>query len=132
MSKTAFKLKILYGEGDDEVLAAQAVEIQKAGHQVQTAVGRKGVQEALHGGTYDLVLLGPTLSRDDRHHLPYMVKKTHPGTRVLVMHSDGARHHEVDAHIDTGARMEILLEKIAAMAGQEAVAVSRSVAAGSR
>jgi hypothetical protein len=88
---------------------------------VQTAVGRKGVQDALRGGAFDLVLLGPTLTRDDRHHLPYMVKKANTGTRVLVMHSDGARHHEVDANIDTGARMEVLLEKIAALMGQEAL-----------
>jgi DNA-binding NtrC family response regulator len=121
MAKTAFKLKILYGEGDEEVLASQATLIQKAGHQVQTAVARKGVQDALRGGRFDLVLLGPTLTRDDRHHLPYMVKKAHAGTRVLVMHSDGARHHEVDANIDTGARMEVLLEKIAALMGQEAL-----------
>lgn len=121
MAKTAFKLKILYGECDEEVLAAQAALIQKAGHQVQTAVGRKGVQDVLRGGAFDLVLLGPTLTRDDRHHLPYMVKKAHAGTRVLVMHSDGARHHEVDANIDTGARMEVLLEKIAVLMGQEAL-----------
>jgi DNA-binding NtrC family response regulator len=121
MAKTAFKLKILYGECDEEVLAAQTALIQKAGHQVQTAIGRKGVQDALRGGGFDLVLLGPTLTRDDRHHLPYMVKKAHAGTRVLVMHSDGARHHEVDANIDTGARMEVLLEKVAALMGQEAL-----------
>ncbi|HVO82507.1 MAG TPA: hypothetical protein VMT28_17390 [Terriglobales bacterium] len=124
MAKTAFKLKILYGEGDEEVLTAQATLIQKAGHQVQIAIGRKAVQDALRGGAFDLVLLGPTLTRDDRHHLPYMVKKAHAGRRVLVMHSDGARHHEVDANIDTGARMEVLLEKIAALMGQE-VLVSR-------
>ena len=121
MAKTAFKLKILYGEGDEEVLASQAALMQKAGHQVQPAIGRKAVQEALRGASFDLVVLGPTLTRDDRHHLPYMVKKAHTGTRVLVMHSDGARHHEVDANIDTGARMEVLLEKIASMMAQEAV-----------
>ena len=36
MAKTAFKLKILYGEGEEEVLASQAALIQQAGHQVQT------------------------------------------------------------------------------------------------
>jgi DNA-binding NtrC family response regulator len=122
MAKTAFKLKILYGECDEDVLTAQAALIQKAGHQVQTAIGRKGVQEILRRESFDLVLLGPTLTRDDRHHLPYMVKKAHAGTRVLVMHSDGARHHEVDANIDTGARIEVLLEKIASLMAQEAVA----------
>jgi hypothetical protein len=50
-----------------------------------------------------------------------MVKKAHPGTRVLVMHADGGRHPQVDANIDTGRSIDDLLEKIAEMLGQEAV-----------
>jgi DNA-binding NtrC family response regulator len=121
MAKSAFKLKILYGEADEEVLAAQAASIQKAGHEVETAVGRKGVEEALRRGGFDLVVLGPTLTKNDRHHLPYVVKKTHQGTRVLVMHTDGERHPCVDANLDTGRSIEDLIHKIAAIQGQEAV-----------
>src|SRR5256885_16440929 len=90
-SKSSFKLKVLYGESDEDVLATQATSIQKAGHEVASALGRKGVEDALRRQSFDLVILGPTLSRNDRHHLPYMVKKAHPGTRVLVMHADGGR-----------------------------------------
>ena len=114
-SKSSFQLKILYGEGDPEVVAAQAVSIQKAGHQVETAVGRKGVQEALQRGNYDLVVIGPTLTRNDRHHLPYMVKKLNSGTRVLVMHTDGERHPAVDANLDTGRGIQDVVAKIAAL-----------------
>ncbi len=78
MSKPSFNLKILYGESDSEVLDSQAVSIQEAGHQVEKAVGRKGVEEALHREPFDLVILGPTLTKNDRHHLPYMVKKAAP------------------------------------------------------
>src|SRR2546425_7991396 len=117
----AGKLKILYGEGDAEVLTPQAASMEKAGHAVQQALGRKSVQEALDKGTFDLVVLGPTLSRNDRHHLPYMVKKCQNGTRVLVMHTDGERHPCVDANLDTGSRFEALLEKIAALQGSQAV-----------
>src|SRR5207248_7029264 len=99
MAKPSGKLRILYCEGDTEVVASQAVHIQKVGHQVTTAVGRKGVEEALAKGQFDLVVLGPTLSRNDRHHLPYMVKKSHQETRVLVMHTDGGRHPYVDANL---------------------------------
>jgi len=120
-SKSSFKLKVLYGESDEEVLASQAVSIQKAGHEVATAVGRKGVEESMRRQAFDLVILGPTLTRNDRHHLPYMVKKAHPGTRVLVMHADGGRHPQVDANIDTGRSIDDLLEKIAEMLAQEAV-----------
>ena len=107
------KLKILYSEGDAEVLASHSASIQKAGHHVTTADSRKAVEEQLRRDAFDLVILGPTLSRNDRHHLPYMVKKSHEGTRVLVLHADGGRHPEVDAILETGHRMETLLETIA-------------------
>lgn len=123
MSKSAFKLKILYGESDTDVLSKQAASIQKAGHQVEQAVGRKAVQEGLSRGAFDLVILGATLSKDDRHHLPYVVKKFHPGTRVLVMHT-GCRHPEVDATIDAGRSIEALLDTIARMLSEQ-VAVAR-------
>jgi DNA-binding NtrC family response regulator len=119
-TKSAFKLKVLYGEGDSEVLATQAVIIEKAGHHVTRATGRQQVQEALHRDAFDLVVLGPTLTKNDRHHLPYMVKKGHEGTRVLVMHTDGEGHPSVDATLETGRSIDVLLEKIAAMYSQEA------------
>ena len=111
----AGKLKILYGEGDAEVLAPQAAAIEKAGHSVQQALGRKAVQEALDKGSFDLVVLGPSLSRNDRHHLPYMVKKANAETKVLVLHADGTRHPYVDACTDTGADTEHILARIDAM-----------------
>jgi DNA-binding NtrC family response regulator len=119
-SKPAFKLKILYGEGDSEVLAAHAVTIEKAGHHVTQAEGRQAVQEALRRDAFDLVVLGPTLTKNDRHHLPYMVKKAHEGTRVLVMHTDGEGHPSVDATLETGRSVEALLEKISSMFAQAA------------
>jgi DNA-binding NtrC family response regulator len=119
MAKSSFKLKILYGEGDAEVLTSQAEAIKKAGHQVSTAEGRKGVEQALKNDAFDLVLLGPTLTRNDRHHLPYMVKKAHEGTRVLVMHADGGRHPYVDVATDTGRSIEAILETISSMIAQE-------------
>ncbi|HYM79194.1 MAG TPA: hypothetical protein VE377_24680 [Candidatus Dormibacteraeota bacterium] len=109
------KLRILYGEGDGDVLATQAATFEKAGHSVQKAVGRKAVDEALKKSTFDLVVLGATLTRNDRHHLPYMVKKASAETSVLVMHADGSRHPYVDACTDTGASMENVLNRIEAM-----------------
>jgi len=109
------KLRILYGEGDEEVLKAQVPAIEKAGHIVQSAAGRKGVQEALNKSSFDLVVLGPTLTRNDRHHLPYMVKKISAETSVLVMHADGSRHPYVDACTDTGASLESVLNRIESM-----------------
>jgi DNA-binding NtrC family response regulator len=109
------KQKLLYGELNEEVLASQAAELQKAGYAVQTAIGRKGVQESIKKETFDLVVLGQTLSRDDRHHLPYMVKKAQRATKVLVLHTDGSRHPYVDGNIDTGSDMQHILDKINAM-----------------
>ena len=125
MAKSSFKLNILYGEGDTEVVAAQAASMQKAGHQVTTATGRKEVEAALKQRSFDLVILGPTLSRNDRHHLPYMVKKAHQGTRVLVLHADGGRHPYVDAATDTGRTIEQILETISSMMAQQAAVTNR-------
>jgi DNA-binding NtrC family response regulator len=108
---TKAAINILYGESDETTLASQSAEIRTAGHHVTTALNRQGVQDALRGHTFDLVILGSTLSKDDRHHLPYMVKKARPETKVLVMHA-ASRHHEVDAAIDGNTSMQFVLEKI--------------------
>jgi DNA-binding response OmpR family regulator len=116
------KFKILYGEGNEQVLNAQAESMQKAGYQVEKASNRKLVEALLRHGSYDLVVLGPTLSRDDRHHLPYIVKKAHANTRVLVLHADGGRHPYVDGNLETGHRLEELLEKITSLRAAGAAA----------
>jgi len=125
MAKSSFKLKILYGEGDAEVATTQAASMQKAGHEVTTAVGRKEIEATLKKGSFDLVVLGPTLTRNDRHHLPYMVKKGHEGTRVLVLHADGGRHPYVDKATDTGRTIEQILETISSMMAQQAAVTAR-------
>jgi DNA-binding NtrC family response regulator len=96
--------------------------MKKSGHHVTTAIGRHGVQEALRRDAFDLVILGSTLTKDDRHHLPYMVKKSYEGTKVLVMHAS-SRHHEVDAAIDAGTSMQLVLEKIARVMSEQIVSV---------
>ena len=111
---TKSTIKILYAECDEKVLASHAAEIQKAGHHVTTALSRQAVMAQLRRDAFDLIILGSTMSKDDRHHLPYMVKKAHEGTKVLVMHA-GTRHHAVDAAVDSGIGMVFLLEKIAAL-----------------
>ena len=116
------QFKILYGEGNEQVLNAQAESMQKAGYLVEKATTRKLVEALLRHGSYDLVVLGPTLSRDDRHHLPYMVKKSHVNTRILVLHADGGRHPYVDGNLETGHRLEELLEKITSMRAAGAAA----------
>jgi len=113
---TAVRLKILYGEGDGEAQAAMAAALEKAGHTVEKAVGRKAVEAAIGKNRFDLVVLGPTLSRNDRHHLPYVVKKGQADVSVLVMHADGSRHPYVDACTDTGASAENVLARIEGMA----------------
>ena len=123
-TKSTSKLKILYAEGEQEVLSAQSVTIEKAGHQVSQAEGRQQVLDALKNQAFDLVILGPTLTKNDRHHLAYMVKKAKSGARVLVMHTDGEGHPAVDATLETGRSMNALLEKIAAMYPQAAGAAS--------
>jgi response regulator RpfG family c-di-GMP phosphodiesterase len=124
ISKSSSKLRILYAEGDSEVLASQSVTIEKAGYSVTQAEGRKQVQDILRQEKFDLVILGPTLTKNDRHHLAYMVKKAQPETRLLVTHTDGEGHPAVDATLETGRSMNALLEKIATFQPQAAGAAS--------
>ena len=129
--KLSNQLKVLYSEADTETAAAQAASMQKAGYQVETAIGRQAAQDALQRGQFDFVVLGGTLSRNDRHHLPYMVKKANKETRVVVMHTDGERHPYVDGNIDTGRSVEDLMAKIASMtAAVSQAAKSKAAAAG--
>jgi DNA-binding NtrC family response regulator len=123
-SKSASKLRILYGEGDSEVLATQSVTLEKAGYDITQAEGRQQVQDRLKREKFDLVILGPTLTKNDRHHLAYMVKKAQPETRLLVTHTDGEGHPAVDATLETGRSMNALLEKIASIHPQAAGAAS--------
>jgi len=111
----ASKLRILYCEGDADEQEATARTFEQAGHIVEKAVGRKAVEAALKKGAFELIVLGPTLSRNDRHHLPYMAKKVQAQASVLVMHADGSRHPYVDACTDTGATAGNVLSLIEGM-----------------
>ena len=123
-SKSSSKLRILYAEGNLEVLAKQSVTLEKAGYDITQAEGRQQVQDTLKRERFDLVILGPTLTKNDRHHLAYMVKKAQPETRLLVTHTDGEGHPAVDATLETGRSMNALLEKIASIHPQAAGAAS--------
>jgi DNA-binding NtrC family response regulator len=91
---------ILYCETDSSVLAAQSKMFVQAGYKVDRAVGRAAVVQALQQGSYDVVVLGHTLSKDDRHHLAYMVKKASRDTQVMVLHASG-KHPAVDIALDS-------------------------------
>ena len=106
------KLKVLYAEGNEQVVSLGTAMLHAAGYAVQTAIGRQAVLDALKQSTFDLVILGGTVSKDDRHHLPFMVKKANANTRVAVMHTDGSRHHYVDFNTDSGSGMDEMLRKI--------------------
>jgi DNA-binding NtrC family response regulator len=124
------KLRILYGEGDEEILKQQAAAMEKAGHTVHQALGRRGVDEALKKSTFDLVVLGASLTRNDRHHLPYMAKKANAEISVLVLHADGTRHPYVDACVDTGADTEHVLNRIETMNIAGMMPAAKGAAAG--
>lgn len=124
------KLTILYGEGDEDILKAQASALEKAGYSVHQGLGRKGVNEALNKAKFDLVVLGATLTRNDRHHLPYMAKKANAETQILVLHADGSRHPYVDGCVDTGTSMENIVGKIESMKIAGAAPIAAGAAAG--
>ncbi len=106
------KPRILYGEANADVLARQAKFFEKSGYPVTTALGRKAIQEAVLASEFDLVILGHTLSKDDRHHVPYVATKRNPDTRVLVLHASG-KHPEVDIALDSREGDAKVLDAIA-------------------
>lgn len=119
MPKSAHPLSILYAEDDLDLLATHTTEMQKAGHSVDQVTGRKAVEEALRRKSYDLVILGHTLTKNDRHHLPYIIKKANENTRVLVLHSTHG-HPSVDAELDSPHSVEKLLEAISKLLAPKA------------
>ncbi len=118
---------ILYGEADAQVMSAQARVLEKAGYVVVAAVGREAVAGAMARTAFDLVILGHTLTKDDRHHLAYTAKKLNPASRVLVLHASG-KHPKVDLAIDSrrgeAAVLEAVAELIAVRAKGRAAAVA--------
>ena len=93
------KPTILYGESNAQIMAEQIKTFEKAGYPIATALGRAAIEQALKSNSYALVILGHTLNKDDRHHLPYMVKKANASTRILVLHAS-CKHPKVDIAID--------------------------------
>ncbi len=108
MEKTA----ILYCEADERVLSAQTKKLNKAGYAVVPILGRAAMEQAVKAGGFDIAVLGHTLSRDDRHHLPYMVKKGNRDARVVVLHASG-KHPQVDVAVDSRDSERVVLEAIA-------------------
>ncbi len=106
--------KILCAESNAQVLSAQVRMFEKAGYAVVPALGRAAAENALAHATFDLVVLGHTLSKDDRHHLPYMAKKSSPAARTLVLHASG-KHPQVDLAIDSRTGDAAVLEAAAAL-----------------
>lgn len=97
---TTAKGRILNCESDQNVLAEQSKLLERNGYTVENALGRAAAEKALLSGTYDAVVLGHTLHKDDRHHLAYKAKRSNSDTQVLVLHASG-KHPAVDLAIDS-------------------------------
>jgi DNA-binding NtrC family response regulator len=94
------KGKILNCESDPNVLSEQSQMFERIGYTVGNALGRAAAEQALLKGTCDIVVLGHTLTKDDRHHLAYKAKKASSDIQVLVLHASG-KHPAVDIAIDS-------------------------------
>ena len=94
------KGRILNCESDSSVLIEQSQLLQRNGYTVENALGRAAAVQALLSGTYEIVVLGHTLHKDDRHHLAYKAKRSSSDTQVLVLHASG-KHPAVDLAIDS-------------------------------
>jgi DNA-binding NtrC family response regulator len=115
--------KILYCESDGNVLAAQSKIFEQAGYIVERAHGRAAADQALRKGNYDVVVLGHTLTKDERHHLPYMAKKSGGGTQVLVLHASG-KHPAVDIAMDSREGEKAMIAALGLLAQQKDLVAS--------
>jgi DNA-binding response OmpR family regulator len=113
----------LYCESDVNVLKEQSKLFERAGYAVQCAQGRAAADHALRTGSYDVVVLGHTLTRDDRHHLPYMAKKSTAHPQVLVLHASG-KHPAVDVAIDSRDGEKAVLAALTSLAQERLLVAS--------
>lgn len=107
--------RVLYCENDSKVMDAQSSMFERAGYSVERAHGRREAEQACRKGGYDVVILGHTLTKDDRHHLPYMAKKGHEETQVMVLHASG-KHYAVDCAIDSRDGEEAVIAALNSLA----------------
>lgn len=110
----AQKSSVLYSENDKALLASQSEMLQKAGYAVTQALGRAAAEQALKQGSFNLMVLGHTLSKEDRHHLPYKARKANEDMRILVLHASG-KHPAVDMAIDSRGGAEVVLRAISSV-----------------
>lgn len=115
------RIKILYAEGDHRCLDPLAKAFAKAGHQITQAVGRDEFVRLLSSGSFDVAVLGHSLTRDDRHHLPYMIHKSQPDAAILVLHASG-RHPAVDMSMDSRRGEQAVLAAVEELARRSVAA----------
>ena len=119
---------ILYAETNAQVLSEQVAAFEKAGYTVVSALGgRHAVEVALAQATFDVVVLGHTISKDDRHHLPYRSKKLKPYVPVLVLHAS-CKHPRVDLALDSRRGERVVLEAVAELIATNPVPVRQMAA----
>jgi len=115
--------KILYCENDVHEMEEQSKVFERAGYTVERVQGKPAAVEALRNSTYDAAVLGHTLTKDERHHLAYMAKKSSEETQVLVLHASG-KHPAVDFAIDSRRGTQEVLEALDMLVQQKSLAVA--------
>jgi DNA-binding response OmpR family regulator len=113
--------RILYAENDAAVSAAESKIFEQAGYAVDRALGRAATEQALRANQYDAIVLGHTLTKDDRHHLPYMAKKSNAYAAVMVLHASG-KHPAVDYAMDSRQGDKEVLSALKSLVEQKALA----------
>ncbi len=117
------QVSILYCENDTGVLKEQTKMFERAGYAVECAQGRAASEQALRTKSYDVIVLGHTLTKDDRHHLPYMAKKSAAHPQVMVLHASG-KHPAVDVALDSRDGEKAVLAALNSLAQERLLVAS--------
>ena len=104
-----------------DLLQQRKKKLRTAGHEVTSAQTLEEALRTTQWGQYDVVVLGHGVPEHLRNRLAATVKRTNPGTRVVMLYSRPSEKPDAaDAWMDTAASFEELQRTVEGLASLKA------------
>ena len=104
-----------------DLLQQRKKRLRMAGHEVTSAQTLEAALRTAQWGQYDVVVLGHGVPDHLRNRLAATVKRTNPGTRVVMLYyRRGEKPDVADAWVDTAASLEELQRTVEGLASLKA------------
>jgi CheY-like chemotaxis protein len=105
--------------------------LRASGHTVASAETMGEALRRTQSGAYEVIVLGQTVSRQQRDSLLATAKRINPGTKILVFYSGTIDHAELaDALLDVNAGAEDLLRAVEHLVMMKKLGQNRAPALG--